>query len=83
MKKYRLDLQQQRVERAVSAELAKTAEVITKTGLFDNIDKLYGKKESEPAGESGADAGAGGDMGGMPDMGGGSEPPPPRSPSWR
>jgi hypothetical protein len=76
----RLDLQQQRVERAVSAELAKTAEVITKTGLFDNIDKLYGKKESEPAGEAGADAGAGGDMGGMPDMGGGSEPPPPEAP---
>jgi hypothetical protein len=76
----RLDLQQQRVERAVSAELAKTAEVITKTGLFDNIDKLYGKKESEPAGEAGADADAGGDMGGMSDMGGGSEPPPPEAP---
>jgi hypothetical protein len=76
----RLDLQQQRVERAVSAELAKTAEVITKTGLFDNIDKLYGKKESEPAGEAGAGADAGGDMGGMPDMGGGSEPSPPEAP---
>ena len=76
----RLDLQQQRVERAVSAELGKTAEVITKTGLFDNIDKLYGKKESEPAGEAGADAGAAGDMGGMPDMGGGAESPPPEAP---
>ena len=76
----RLDLQQQRVERAVSAELGKTAEVITKTGLFDNIDKLYGKKESEPAGEAGADAGGAGDMGGMPDMGGGAESPPPDAP---
>ena len=76
----RLDLQQQRVERAVSAELGKTAEVITKTGLFDNIDKLYGKKESEPAGAAGADAGAGGDTGGMPDMGGGAEAPPPEAP---
>jgi len=80
----RLDLQQQRVERAVSAELGKTAEVITKTGLFDNIDKLYGKKESEPAGEpagdAGGDAGGAGDMGGMSDMGGGSEPPPPEAP---
>ena len=76
----RLDLQQQRVERAVSADLGKTAEVITKTGLFDNIDKLYGKKESEPAGEAGADAGAGGDMGGMPDMGSGAEAPPPEAP---
>ena len=76
----RLDLQQQRVERAVSAELGKTAEVITKTGLFDNIDKLYGKKEGEPAGEAGADAGGAGDMGGMPDMGGGAEAPPPEAP---
>ena len=38
----RLDLQQQRVERAVGEELKATATVITKTGLFDNIDKLYG-----------------------------------------
>jgi hypothetical protein len=74
----RLDIQQQRVERAVAAELGKTAEVITNTGLFDNIDKLYGKKEGEPAGESGGEAG--GDTGGAPDMGGmgdlgGGEPP--------
>ena len=38
----KLDLQQQRVEKAVSAEIAATPNVITKTGLFDNIDKLYG-----------------------------------------
>jgi len=37
-----LDLQQQRVERAVGEELKATPTVITKTGLFDNIDKLYG-----------------------------------------
>lgn len=64
----RLDIQQQRIERAVSAELAKTAEVITKTGLFDTIDKLYGKKDGEKPVEGG-EAG-GGDMGGAPDMGG-------------
>jgi hypothetical protein len=78
----RLDIQQQRVERAVSAELAKTAEVITNTGLFDNIDKLYGKKEGEPAGEAGGEAG--GDTGGAPDMGGGmgdlGAPEPPTEP---
>ena len=76
----RLDIQQQRVERAVSAELAKTAEVITNTGLFDNIDKLYGKKDGEkPAegGEEGAPEGGAPDMGGMPDMGGAPEPEPP------
>jgi hypothetical protein len=65
----RLDIQQQRVERAVSAELGKTAEVITKTGIFDTIDKLYGKKEGDsPAeGEEGTEeSGAlpGGDLGG-------------------
>lgn len=66
----RLDIQQQRIERAVSAELTKTPEVITKTGLFDNIDKLYGKKETEPAGEAAPPSGDGG----MPDMGGGAPP---------
>jgi hypothetical protein len=81
----RLDIQQQRVERAVSAELAKTAEVITKTGLFDNIDLLYGKKDSEPAaegGEAGGEAPMGGESmgpppGGEAPMGGGAETPPP------
>ena len=81
----RLDIQQQRVERAVSAELAKTAEVITKTGLFDNIDLLYGKKDSEPAaegGEAGGEAPMGGESmgpppGGESPMGGGAETPPP------
>jgi len=47
----KLDLQQQRIEKAVGEELKKTAEVITHTGLFDNLDKLYGKKEGEPAGQ--------------------------------
>jgi len=76
----RLDIQQQRIERAVSAELAKTAEVITKTGLFDNIDQLYGKKEGEPAGTA-SEGGASPDMGGgapLPaDTGGGAPPPEP------
>ena len=77
----RLDIQQQRVERAVAAELAKTAEVITNTGLFDTIDKLYGKKDGEKPAEGG-DAGAS-DMGGAPDMGGvppmGGESPSPEA----
>jgi hypothetical protein len=38
----RLDLQQQRIERAVGEELKATPTVISKTGIFDNIDKLYG-----------------------------------------
>jgi hypothetical protein len=75
----RLDLQQQRIERAVSAELGKTAEVITRTGVFDNIDSLYGKKESEKeASADAADSGdAGVDLGGSTPPSGGDVPPPP------
>ena len=82
----RLDLQQQRVERAVGEELKATPTVITKTGLFDNIDKLYGSQtgatptqgaETTPSGEE--------ELGPPPssfssDMGGtelGAEAPPP------
>jgi len=73
----KLDLLQQRIESAVAAELTKTAEVIIKTGIFDNVDKLYGKKPDEPAGTP-AEGGAPPDMGGAPDMGdmGGGAPPP-------
>ena len=71
----RLDLQQQRIERAVSAELGKTAEVITSTGLFDTLDALYGKKDDAPAETATPEEGA--DMGGeAPDMGGGLSSPP-------
>ena len=77
----RLDLQQQRIERAVGEELKATATVITKTGLFDNIDKLYGStsggtasatatETSEPAPSFG---GGGFDTA---DLGGGEELPP-------
>jgi len=78
----RLDLQQQRIERAVSAELGKTAEVITKTGLFDTLDSLYGKKDAAAGGapaEGGAapEGGASPEEGGMPPEDGGGTPPPP------
>lgn len=76
----RLDLQQQRIERAVSAELGKTAEVITKTGVFDNIDSLYGKKDKDKAGETaGTEEEPEGDLGGAssaPPSGGLETPPP-------
>jgi hypothetical protein len=76
----RLDLQQQRIERAVSAELGKTAEVITKTGVFDNIDNLYGKKEGEKGGESaGGEESDSGGSSPLPSGGGGGEEPPPPS----
>lgn len=38
----KLDLQQQRLEVAVGAEIVATPTVIPKTGIFNNVDKLYG-----------------------------------------
>jgi len=62
----KLDIQQQRIEKAVGAELQKTPEVIIHTGIFDNIDRLYGKKPGEVA----SPPAEGGDMGAPPsDMG--------------
>jgi hypothetical protein len=65
----RLDLQQQRIERAVGEELKATPTVITKTGLFDNIDKLYGNSSGGTA--SAAATTGGDDMGATPSFGGG------------
>jgi hypothetical protein len=68
----RLDLQQQRIERAVGEELKATATVITKTGIFDNIDKLYSTStgSTQPSGASTT-------PGGGEELGGGMTPPPP------
>ena len=72
----KLDIQQQRLERAVAAELANTPTVITHTGLFDNVDKLYkqvtGSTETPPEG--------GGPSGPPPGLLGGGGPPPPPPP---
>jgi len=73
----RLDLQQQRIERAVGEELKATPTVITKTGLFDNIDKLYGNTSGGTA--TAAATTGGEDTGAVPSFGGGSfetAPPP-------
>jgi hypothetical protein len=79
----KLDTQQQRLERAVAAELANTATVITHTGMFDVVDKLYKSKSGStvnpPAGgEAPAGGGGGGSFGGgsLPDFGGGGESSP-------
>jgi hypothetical protein len=80
----KLDTQQQRLERAVAAELANTATVITHTGMFDVVDRLYktksGSTENPPSGgEAPAGGGGGGSFGGggsLPDFGGGGETSP-------
>jgi hypothetical protein len=74
----KLDLQQQRIEKAVGAELTNTATIIVHTGIFDNVDKLYGS-------QTGTTAAAGATPppppeGGMEEMGGGAPPPPPPGP---
>ena len=70
------ELLQIRMERAVSAELDNTATIITKTGIFDTVDKLY---KTVTGGT--APAGAIGGEGGAPpppegDFGGGAPPAP-------
>ena len=81
----KLDLQQQRFEKAVSKELEGTPEVIKKTGLFNTVDKLYGEPatedtgtedaEDEPGLDAGSEAVADFDMGGpeTEEPGGGDE----------
>jgi hypothetical protein len=72
----KLELQQIRLERAVAAEIANTATIITKTGMFDNVDKLYKTVSGETITAGGA-APAGGAPPPPPAGGeGGGEAPP-------
>jgi hypothetical protein len=64
----KIDLQQQRIERAVGAELTNTATIISHTGVFDNLDKLYTTKTGTTQGSGTAPAGGDG------------APPPPSPP---
>lgn len=80
----KLEIQQVRLERAVAAELANTATIITHTGLFDTVDKLYKTVSGETtnattgaAPEGGAPEPPGGPMGGPPPPPGGGEGPEP------
>ena len=81
------DLLEQRMEKAASSELANTPNVIKHTGMFDDVDKIYGNYEAalQGGGEAqagGAEGGAapvssGGGFGGGGglDLGGGTETP--------
>lgn len=62
------ELLQIRMERAVAAELDNTATIVTKTGIFDTVDKLY-KPITGGTASAGAPPPAGGE--------GGAPPPPP------
>ena len=74
-----LDLQQQRLERALGFELTNTQNVIKRSGVFDEVDAKYGipEEDREKAMEAAGAEGGGMDMGGGGmDMGGGAPPPP-------
>ncbi len=65
-----LDLQQQRLERAMGFELQNTQNVIKRSGIFDDVDAKYGipeeeRKSMEASGQTG-ESPAGGEMGGAP-----------------
>lgn len=68
-----LDLQQQRLERAMGIELQNTGMIIRRSGVFDDVDKKYGipeaeRKKIESAPPQTAEGGpmTGGGGGGMP-----------------
>jgi hypothetical protein len=78
----RTDLLQQRLERAIGEELKQTPTVISKTGLFDNIDKLYSQASGGTVSDSGETPPE--SIGGLEPLGpepgiepGGAPPPPP------
>lgn len=64
-----LDLQQQRLERAIGSELMNTQNIIKRSGVFDEVDSKYGipeeeRKEAEESGGEGAPTAPGGEIGG-------------------
>jgi hypothetical protein len=78
----RTDLLQQRLEKAIGEELKQTPTVISKTGLFDNIDKLYSQASGGTVSNSGESSPE--SFGGLEPLGpepgiepGGAPPPPP------
>ena len=73
-----LDLQQQRLERAIGFELTNTQNIIKRSGVFDEVDSKYGipEEEREKLEAAGALGGENPGEGGGMDMGGGGSPEP-------
>lgn len=72
------NLNEIRLEHALAAELQLTSQIITKTGIFDPTDRIYGDPEAKYDYSQGEEGGEGGPGGGGPggampggDMGGG------------
>ena len=64
-------MEQQRLEKAASAELEQTASVIKTTGFFKKIDKLYGELPMDQGDSTEGDSGGGGFGDDGADTGGG------------
>lgn len=64
------NLEEIRLERAISAELEKTTQIIKRTNIFDNVDRMYGEPGAEYA-EDMQQGQGNGDMGGLGAPGGG------------
>ena len=70
-------LEELRLEKAIAQELANTPQIIQKTGVFDNVDRVYGEpnatyqgtQQGQQGEEGGFGGGGGGGLGG--DFGGG------------
>lgn len=67
-KEIKKNLEELRLETALSAELQKTMQIIKKTGLFDSVDNIYGEPGAEYTDDNSAE---GNDMEGGPSGGGG------------
>ena len=65
------DLLEQRIEKAASAELENTSNVIKYTGMFDKVDTIYGDIEVARSGSAGGGDSSGDDSGGGGSAGGG------------
>jgi len=63
------DLLEQRIEKAASAELENTSNVIKYTGMFDKVDSIYGDMDAARAGGGSSEGGS--EEGGGPTGGGG------------
>ena len=58
----RVDLEQQRMEKAAAAEMEQTSNIIKKTGVFDRVDALYGEfGVTSDQNETGSEGSEGGD----------------------
>ena len=75
------NLEELRLERALTAELERTSQIIKRTGIFDPVDNIYGEPGAEyseqpmegEGGDFGGNGGGGAPVGGGAPIGGGGE----------